>query len=359
MTELINKRDNRAAIQLTLLASVSAAALIIYASSVGVAEAGDTDRPLIWLEASGQFDQLYDSQSIWLPEFAPGYATGPLVGQYTGTQHAPRSGYDADASVLFQASGNAWQIFAAAHVGRARRNGSVAVTQHQSAFGRYGTYTRYNATVHNSESHDIIDFQVGKDVGLGTIRPGAASVIRMGVRVAQFRSRSDIHISTEVPISHNGTAFNDVHSRISRDFAGLGPSIAWDASFPVDGNDTDGHLSVDWAVNAALLIGRQKVKQETAASYQGEYYNGSSHTYVAHRQTVHPTRLRRANVTVPNLGGSIGISYRMNDAKLSLGYRADWYRHVLDGGIDTWHPTSRGFFGPYASISIGFGSSAN
>lgn len=359
MTELLDRHDARASVHLRLLAGASAIALMISSSSTGAAEAGETDRPLIWLEAGGQFDQLYDSQLRGVPDFATGYSVGPLAGQYTSIQRAPQFGYDADASILYQPDGSPWQLFAAAHIGRARRNGSVSITQHQSSFGRYGTYTRYDGAVHNSESHDVVDFQVGKDVGLGTLKSGMASAIRLGVRFAQLRSRSDIHISTEAPLSRFGTAFNDVRSRISRDFLGFGPSITWDASVPVGGSQSDGQLSLDWTVNAALLIGRQKMAEDTTASYQGQYFNSNTGSYVVRRQVLHPDRLRQQNVTVPNLGGSIGVSYRMRDAKLSFGYRADWYHDVLDGGIDSWRPSNRGFFGPYASISVGLGSSAN
>ena len=58
---------------------------------------------------------------------------------------------------------------------------------------------------------------------------------------------------------------------------------------------------------------------------------------------------------MPNLGGFAGLSYRMQDFKVSFGYRADFFFNAIDGGIDTRKEENRGFFGPYASISVGLG----
>ena len=64
---------------------------------------------------------------------------------------------------------------------------------------------------------------------------------------------------------------------------------------------------------------------------------------------------RRKGVTVPNIGGLIGASWRTPSAKLSIGYRADFFFGAIDGGIDTRETENRGFFGPFASISIRLG----
>jgi hypothetical protein len=42
-------------------------------------------------------------------------------------------------------------------------------------------------------------------------------------------------------------------------------------------------------------------------------------------------------------------------AIVSFGYRADGFFGAIDGGIDTYKSYNRGFFGPYANISIGLG----
>ena len=348
MRELINKDDNRATIRWKLLTSASAFALAATISSSDAA----TDRPLIWLQASGQFDQLADSQSVWVPEFVPGRPVGPLADQYTSIQKNPKTGFDADASILFQPQDSDWSLRASVRIGKARQPGSVLVSQHMPSHGKYSTH--YGATSHNNESHEVIDFQAGKDVGLG-----GGSTIRAGVRIADLRSRSDVHVSTNVPIS-TSTAFNDASSRISRRFAGVGPSLAWDGSVPIAGAAQDGQLAVDWSAAASFLFGRQTTKENTEATYQGrtttitEYGHNNHKTGV--RQQIQNTRSRTRNVTVPNLGGSIGISYRWPAARVSLGYRADMFFGAIDGGIATRKSENRGFFGPFVSISIGVGN---
>lgn len=44
---------------------------------------------------------------------------------------------------------------------------------------------------------------------------------------------------------------------------------------------------------------------------------------------------RSRSVTAPNLGGYIGASVRYSNSKISLGYRADSFFDVMDGGQDT------------------------
>jgi hypothetical protein len=58
---------------------------------------------------------------------------------------------------------------------------------------------------------------------------------------------------------------------------------------------------------------------------------------------------------VPNLGGFAGISFKYPDAKVSFGYRADFFFGAMDSGIDVVHKENRGFYGPFATISVGIG----
>ncbi len=69
----------------------------------------------------------------------------------------------------------------------------------------------------------------------------------------------------------------------------------------------------------------------------------------------YPPISRSKKVTVPNLGGFAAVSWRYADAKVSFGYRADYFFNVLDGGIATAQKEDRAFYGPFASISIGLG----
>ena len=65
------------------------------------------------------------------------------------------------------------------------------------------------------------------------------------------------------------------------------------------------------------------------------------------------TSRKTRNITVPDVGGTAGISYRMRNLKISAGYRADFFFRVLDTGIAGQKSSTRGFYGPFASVSVG------
>jgi len=65
--------------------------------------------------------------------------------------------------------------------------------------------------------------------------------------------------------------------------------------------------------------------------------------------------VRSKMVTVPNIGGFDGISWRYPNAKVSFGYRADIFFGAMDSGLDTRRTTDVGFHEPFASLSIGLG----
>src|SRR6185437_8133848 len=228
----------------------------------------------------------------------------------------------------------------------------------------------------NSEDHAVLDFQVGKDVGLGLFgRHDGSSVFGLGVRFAQFHSKSTIalksdpdwHFSYKYFPSLVGTKFLSskfawgqvYHSNLaslqaSRSFRGVGPSLSWNASAPFAGNLQNGEVSLDWSVNAALLFGRQRTKvhhQTTGRYHDGKYAQGLSITY----QPTPVNKTRSRSVTVPNVGGSVGLSWQLQDFKMSFGYRADFFFNAVDDGIDARKSANRAFYGPYASVSIGLG----
>jgi len=117
-------------------------------------------------------------------------------------------------------------------------------------------------------------------------------------------------------------------------------------------------------VNAAVLFGRQNTVLHHAVQHcrvfgigtlvecEGASI-GASHSYMISEPPDNTVRSRR--VTVPNLGGYIGASVRYQNAKISLGYRADEFFNAMDGGQATAKKYDRGFYGPYLNLSIGFG----
>ena len=213
----------------------------------------------------------------------------------------------------------------------------------------------------------------GKDVGLGLFGLQGSSVVSAGVRIAQFSSRSSVDMRalpdrqikyqtfpsfpTSLAIPH----FNTYHAtgQASRSFRGVGPSLSWTGSAPFAGNAQDSELTFDWGVNAALLFGRQKarVQHHESANYYGNLRGAENIQPIYVSVYNHPTRghVTDRAVTVPNVGGFAGLSFLYSDAKISFGYRADFFFGAMDTGIDARKSETVGFKGPYASISVGIG----
>jgi hypothetical protein len=145
-----------------------------------------------------------------------------------------------------------------------------------------------------------------------------------------------------------------------RKFSGIGPSISWSGSIPVAGDDRTGGFNVDWGANGAILFGRQKASVRhgeygrnwpaIAPGVDGEYQNA----YLVYNHTGEGHTSNKS-VTVPNLGGFAGLSYRYKNAKISFGYRADLFFGAIDGGIDKRHSETLNMGGPFATISFGLG----
>ena len=49
------------------------------------------------------------------------------------------------------------------------------------------------------------------------------------------------------------------------------------------------------------------------------------------------------------------MSLRFPNAKLSFGYRGDFFFGAVDSGIETAKSYDRSFYGPFATIGIGLG----
>ena len=408
MSELIKQSDNRATIRWKLLTGASA--LAIAASTPSMA-GDDSGHPLLWIEIGGDADMLSgfgDRFSAPFLEQTP-TPTPYLGGSPVDLQKPPRYSFGGDATVALQPQDSDWIFSAGIRYGRSsnkrdvhhqtgvttkfpnpeylyfKNNNPVVLSYYPSIIASYPKYAAKFAqtTVNQSEKHLVLDFQAGKDVGLGMFGKGGTSVLSAGVRVARFTSHTDVLIRAKpnvdfysVPVL--GSKYNILESRWStyylhgqakRSFSGIGPSLSWSASAPLAGNVQDGQLSLDWGLNGAVLFGRQRAKvshQTTRRDLYAKYstpvppsLNPVGFYEVTHYFTNYkhrpPAQIRSRNVTVPNFGATIGLSYRIEDAKLSIGYRADYFFGAMDGGIDRTKKTTLGFNGFFASISIGIG----
>jgi outer membrane receptor protein involved in Fe transport len=217
------------------------------------------------------------------------------------------------------------------------------------------------------EDHDIVDFMVGKDVGLGLMGEGGSSVLGFGVTYAQFGSATDIDVvgvpdryraeyeEIKYPTQHHSLYNSSLASK--RKFEGFGPSLSWEASKRLAGNDKDGSLALDWRINGGLLFGKQTMasREERDATY---YHFEPNIVYPPqlkdslYDETIDRSRSQR--VTVPNLGASLGLTYRIAGVKVAAGYRWERFFGAIDGGIDKAQSFDRTIRGAYVKFGIGF-----
>lgn len=388
MSELTNKRVNRTNFRFQLLATVSAIALL--GSMVGSAKAADdsSERPVIWIELGGQLSRLDEGQEAFSPALMD--VRPSMFSPSQKFEGASRYSFDETGKISLQPSESDWVFSASVRFGRSAAKRDINQQTNPPAFSTHYSYgsgiktyafNPYGAkfaetSVQRTESHSILDFQAGKDVGLGLFGSTAgSSVFSLGVRYAQFSMKSNIALKSDpdwhfVYLTLHFPNYGITHFRLVKSqpyhsnaaslqvedsFRGIGPSLSWNASSPFLGDAKDGEVTIDWGMNAAILLGRQKARthhQTTGKFSLGTRYRRHDHV-TTYQGPVTPDHTRSRAVTVPNVGGFAGLSFRLEDFKVSAGYRADFFFNAMDGGIDTAHSERVGFYGPFASVSVG------
>jgi len=352
---------------------------------------GDADgkRPDIWLTLGGNFAVLAANQQPYAPPFSALLVSDLPTPQQI--QKTPVAGFDWEASLAYQPDNSDWVLKAGIRFGRSKRKNNTHESQplqtRDFKYNKYGGTTKCPATnpypnyasfcrsayINNfidakdreSERHMMLDFTLGKDVGIGAFG-GMTNTFSAGLRVAQFTSGNSGMFNSDPnyyfgPHSGPFTKYHDIYvakMHEKRSFHGMGPELTWDASAPILGSPEGGQLAIDWGVNGAVLFGRQGVKLNHERSQCHFSHAGIQSLYTCYTlpsQSKSESIERSRKVTVPNLGGYAGISVQYRDAKVSLGYRADDFFGAMDGGEYTPKKFDRGFYGPYFNISLGFG----
>jgi hypothetical protein len=380
MSELMN--GGYKTFEWQLLTTVSALALLGGAYGASQAKADDdSGRPTVWIELGGQLSRVNDGEEIFSPSLMD--VRPSQFSPSSQFEKMPHTSIDESGSASFQPDNSNWTVSASVRYGRSVSHTHVhqqtqpktLVYYDNSGYkhSRLPTGAKFADTnTNDSEHHLIVDFQAGKDVGMGMFGKGSVSLFSLGVRFAQFGTNSNIALKSDPDWQFRYTNFygrklvlggiyhsNDASLRASRGFHGIGPSLSWNASAPVTGNGQDSELAINWGVNAAVLFGRQRAQvhyQTTAQHHDAKYRYTQYHVWrrvVGHSSASPPTRLH--SVAVPNIGGFAGISFRYANAKISFGYRADLFFGAMDGGIETRKSENVGFYGPVASVSIGLG----
>ncbi len=369
MSELINTQSRHGNIRRQLLTTASALVLAVALCGAEANAEEGGNKPTVWIELGGQLEHISRSEENISPPFAvrtprPEFeTTSPL-----SLLRAPRYGVGGEGKLSFEPSGSNWVFTAAVRYGRSNgnkhfHNQTYTPTHLQNLQSNgYVTPGRFqDVTTKYSESNTVLDFMVGRDVGLGLFGNSVAS---LGVRYAQFSMASTVGIVSKPSfVKHRSAAgagkyFSQLGfhnytagSVTDRNFHGIGPSLSLNGSTPLSRGE-DGGIAFDWGINGALLFGRQRAAAEhhTYGRYvqAAKYPTSPSYLHPHNRNTSH-------SVTVPNIGAFAGLSMRYTNAKISFGYRADVFFGAMDGGLDVRKSTDRSFYGPFATISVGLG----
>jgi hypothetical protein len=357
-------------------------------------------RPTAWITLGGNFAQLQDNWEKFNPAFASTMPAG--LPNPISAEKAPGAAFDWEGNISIQPDGSDWVLKAGVRYGRSTRKQHLhkSLPPHTSDELRFPSYiaqyfgvpstvscewlqsyaspTRVcpfaalnpefvDSQTSERDTHAMIDFTLGKDVGIGLFGRGERGTIGAGVRMAQFTTvaqadlNADPHYNFPSPLIYRGQAlkYGEVYEATSterRSFHGIGPQITWDASDAVLGNEDAGQVSIDWGVNVAVLFGRQRVNiHQTHMHKKCPGFNGFAAIACAYSYNTSSEINRSSRVVVPDLGGYLGASVRYSNAKINFGYRVDEFFGAMDGGQDTAKRYDRGFYGPYLNVSLGLG----
>jgi hypothetical protein len=387
MSELMHPERPATGLRGGLLVTVSAMALVACVLPA-IASGTDDDRPTVWIDLGGQLERVDGTGRPFAPDFATTTPTPEVFEPISpiDAQHSPRYSYGGEGRLSIMPEGTDWVLSAGVRYGRS--NGGKYI-QNQLAYPRVkniqrlvhypsfsysktqaGAFAQFNETrTKQSESHTILDFKAGKDIGIGLFGDHSTSQIAAGIRFAQFASRATSFIRARPDLEfYNGFAafntpsfyFYKPYARFhaytqagssTRSFHGIGPSLSWEGSSPIAGNADSAQLALDWGADFALLFGRQKA----SVTHQTTLHSFHQRQYPRYQTLVMPGgHNNRRSVVVPNLGAFAGLSVNFPNSKVSFGYRGDYFFGAMDTGIDARHSQNVSFHGPFAKISIGF-----
>lgn len=327
------------------LASASAMVLAAALTSANSAYAQDGDAHYLWIELGGDFNRLEGQPDSWTP--TPNTAfdnSGSFV------RKSPPFDFGGEAGITYSLNDTGWLAGATIRLGRSGRHPSFHTATSSTKYAN----AQYTSSSHNRETHVILDFKVGKDVGLGAY---GSSIVSVGLRYAQQSINTDsraTYAPKDILGSYYGTNIAKSYSeraRIERSAWAIGPAVSWDASAAL-AESSNGKFTLDWGVNAALLFGRQKFSGQYSSTYvlktnhrQGTFSTSTTHSF--------SLRERSRMAVTPNIGAFAGFSYKWPSTRVSIGYRADVYFNAVDGGLNAARNVDRSFYGPFVKIAVG------
>ncbi len=348
MSELMNSYTRRV-VRRWLLSTASAFAFIASAYVMDEANAADddADHPTLWIELGGDLQHVGGQGEPFMPAFIAANPSSPVLKPSTPiqAQNPPPFQFGEEGKISFQPEGSDWVFSASVLYGRSsnfkkvdhQTNRVLALQYPYTPSKIYKTDLEdfANTQVHRRESHAVLDFAVGKDVGLGLFGKEGLSSISLGVRFAQFSSdvtfdakaRPDLHVNSKYNSFLHRSApqskyFHTYHAtgRASRSFRGIGPSLSWNNSTPIMGNPRNGEIALDWGANAALLFGRQKarVQHQESAHYKSKNVQQEYTTTYQHPPAGHSAARERSPCRMSAVSRVRPIASRISRSILAI-----------------------------------------
>src|SRR6185312_11432157 len=210
MSELIHATTNRGKPYRHLLCSASILTLLALAPRV---QAGEADAPTVWIELGGQLARVDGISAPFIAPFADKAAGSPIFEpvSFLDAQRMPRFSYEGEGGLTLAPRDSGWVFSLGARYGRSNGGRDFQQQTAGQMVGIYGPYpdrasyvrTFFGAQYNSTESHTVLDFQAGRDVGLGM--SDVSSILGAGVRFAQFTSKAALGIHARPDLQYHKT----------------------------------------------------------------------------------------------------------------------------------------------------------
>lgn len=282
----------------------------------------------LWVELGGQytFDDSSDTQDIGA------FGVSPKI--------HPGDGYAVNGKITYQPEGSPLSYAVGVRYGRTRSRGLSGSYYSSTGDGQY-----YSASGHESIklTHTVVDFEIGKDVGVGMFGSHATTTVGVGLRYAHLTTSTRGSFVTASKYASGSGTFG---TKRTSDM--VGPRLFFKVSAPLPGSLGSDGLSVSAGAGGGVLYGRNKV---TANLDRTTHYFSSDGDGTTTRSN-HYGFSRSKNKFAPTADGFAQLNWKLPSAPLtvSAGYRFDGVFMGLDGGYTSNHQINIIDSGPYLSM---------
>ncbi|MFO1183205.1 MAG: Lpg1974 family pore-forming outer membrane protein [Bauldia sp.] len=324
-----------------LIASASVVALLIGSAEVRAQTAPTLPAPPAIVAPRDSWTLSAAGGLFWQAD--GGHDFGPPLGALK-----PLRGLNAKLGLVYQPALSPWSFGLSGHYGKTRTKQKAVQSQQTSTHDTnfIVTSTTYSGAVFTTlvsaavvrhsrnttaaaraSSHLVLDFTIGRDIGLGGVPlPGAKFTLEGGLRFARLSDRGTLTstsaaTTTIIPTASIVTSFQTAVNRRrftgNRRFVGAGPRFGASFATPLAAG-----FGLEGGGGVSLLYGQ--VKDQRTFDVNG----------------VATTTETKANRFVPGLDASLALSYALTpNATLALGYQVEAYFGAFPGAAFAGNPS--------------------